>query len=85
VEEGYHFQLFASFDPAVGRLHVTTSAISQRIKARESDEVMGKFAIMARQLCPVGEAREALQREGHEDQRDSFRIIARHNVLFCCA
>jgi hypothetical protein len=44
--------LFASFDPAVGWLHVTTSAISQRSKTRESDEVLGKFA-MARQLCPV--------------------------------
>jgi len=36
------------FDAAADRLHVTTSAISQRIKARESDEVLGKSAIMAR-------------------------------------
>ena len=42
VEAGYLLKsLFASFDAAAGRLHVTTSAISQRINARESDEVLG--------------------------------------------
>ena len=50
AEAGYLVKsLFDSFDAAAGRLHATTSAISQRIKARESDEeVLGKSATMAR-------------------------------------
>ena len=81
------------FDAAAGRLHVTTSAISQRIEARESMRYWVSRQLRRANCAQFGESRETLQPEGHEDQRDGTqtgdeaghdaRYRVRHGSNFC--
>jgi hypothetical protein len=81
------------FDAAAGRLHVTTSAISQRIEARESMRYWVSRQLWRANCAQFGESREALQPEGHKDQRDGThtgdeaghdaRYRVRHGSNFC--